>query len=132
MTGQTLILGLGNVLLTDEGAGAAVLRALEPAAAADPDLELLDGGTLSFTLSGPIGDAARLVVVDAAALGEPPGTVRVLEGEDLDDIDDDDLNGHFEQHFRVLEGLDDGAEPEGGGAAPEGHFEQHFRNVPDE
>jgi hydrogenase maturation protease len=84
MTGQTLILGLGNVLLTDEGVGAAVLLALEPAAAADPDLELLDGGTLSFTLSGPIGDAARLVVVDAAALGEPPGTVRVLEGEAMD------------------------------------------------
>jgi hydrogenase maturation protease len=84
MSGQTLILGLGNVLLTDEGVGAAVLQALTPAAAADPDLILLDGGTLSFTLSGPIGDAARLIVVDAAALGEPPGTMRVFEGEAMD------------------------------------------------
>jgi hydrogenase maturation protease len=84
MSGHTLILGLGNVLLTDEGVGAAVLHALAPAAAADPDLVLLDGGTLSFTLSGPIGDAARLIVVDAAALGEPPGTVRVFEGEAMD------------------------------------------------
>jgi len=84
MTGQTLILGLGNVLLTDEAVGAAVLRALESAAAADPDLILLDGGTLSFTLAGPIGEAARLVVVDAAALGGPPGTVRVFEGEAMD------------------------------------------------
>ena len=35
---RVLILGLGNVLLTDEGVGAAVLQALAPAAAADPDL----------------------------------------------------------------------------------------------
>jgi hydrogenase maturation protease len=84
MTGHTLILGLGNVLLADEGVGAAVLRALEPMAAADDDLHLLDGGTLSFTLAGPIGEAARLIVVDAAALGEPPGTVRVLEGAAMD------------------------------------------------
>jgi hydrogenase maturation protease len=80
----TLILGLGNVLLTDEAAGAAVLGALAPLAAADPDLTLYDGGTLSFTLAGPIGDAARLIVVDAAAMGDAPGTVRVFEGEAMD------------------------------------------------
>ncbi len=80
----TLILGLGNILLTDEAVGAAVLRALEPAAAADPDLNLYDGGTLSFTLAGPIGDAARLIVVDAASMHDPPGTVRLFEGEAMD------------------------------------------------
>ena len=80
----TLILGLGNVLLTDEAVGAAVLKALEPAAAADPDLTLMDGGTLSFTLAGPIGDAARLIVVDAARMGQAPGSVRVLEGAAMD------------------------------------------------
>jgi hydrogenase maturation protease len=80
----TLILGLGNILLTDEAVGAAVLRALEPAAADDPDLRLYDGGTLSFTLAGPIGEAARLIVVDAAVMGDPPGTVRLFEGEDMD------------------------------------------------
>ncbi|MGD2019578.1 MAG: hydrogenase maturation protease [Thiohalocapsa sp.] len=81
---STLILGLGNVLLTDEALGAAVLEALAPLAAADPDIALMDGGTLSFTLAGPIGEAARLVVVDAARMGQAPGTVRVLEGEAMD------------------------------------------------
>lgn len=81
---NTLILGLGNVLLTDEGVGAAVLRALAPLAEADPRLSLQDGGTLSFTLAGPIAEAARLVVVDAANLGQPPGSVRILEGTDMD------------------------------------------------
>jgi hydrogenase maturation protease len=80
----TLVLGLGNVLLTDEAVGAAVLKALVPLAAARPELSLMDGGTLSFTLAGPIGDADRLVVVDAAKMGQAPGTVRVLEGEAMD------------------------------------------------
>ena len=80
----TLILGLGNVLLMDEAVGAAVLKALEPMAENDPDLTLYDGGTLSFTLAGPIGEAARLIVVDAAAMGDPPGTVRVFEGPAMD------------------------------------------------
>jgi hydrogenase maturation protease len=80
----TLILGLGNVLLTDEAVGAAVLKALEPIAEQDPDLTLYDGGTLSFTLAHPIADADRLIVVDAAAMGDPPGTVRVFEGAAMD------------------------------------------------
>lgn len=84
MSGPTLILGIGNVLLTDEAVGAAVLRALAADAAADPSLVLYDGGTLSFTLAGPIADAARLIVVDAAAMGDPPGSVRVFEGAAMD------------------------------------------------
>jgi hydrogenase maturation protease len=80
----TLILGLGNVLLTDEAVGAQVLKHLEPLAEQDPDLTLYDGGTLSFTLAGPIGDAARLIVVDAAAMKDPPGTVRLFEGQAMD------------------------------------------------
>lgn len=80
----TLILGLGNILLTDEAVGAVVLQALEPIAAADPEVRLYDGGTLSFTLAGPIGDAARLIVVDAATMGDPPGTLRLFEGEAMD------------------------------------------------
>jgi hydrogenase maturation protease len=82
---HTLILGLGNVLLADEAAGAAVLRALEADASADPALTLLDGGTLSFTLAGAIGAADHLIVVDAAAMGEPPGSVRLFEGPAMDE-----------------------------------------------
>jgi len=80
----TLILGLGNILLSDEALGAAVLEAMEPIAADDPDLRLYDGGTLSFTLAGPIGDAQRLIVVDAAVMGDAPGSVRLFEGRAMD------------------------------------------------
>lgn len=80
---KILVLGIGNTLLTDEGVGVHVLERL----GADPlpdDVELLDGGTLSFTLAGPIEDADALVVVDAANLKSSPGTLRVFHGEAMD------------------------------------------------
>lgn len=83
---KVLILGIGNSLLTDEGVGVHVVRALRPDDLGEQagEVELLDGGTLSFTLAGPIGEAEALVVVDAAELREPPGTLRVFEGEEMD------------------------------------------------
>lgn len=81
---QTLILGLGNVLLMDEAVGPVVVQRLADEYRHDPALRFLDGGTLSFTLAVPIEECMRLIVVDAAALGEPPGSVRVFEGEGMD------------------------------------------------
>jgi len=49
-----------------------------------PDVTLLDGGTLSFTLAGPIEDAAALIVVDAANINAEPGAWQLLEGEAMD------------------------------------------------
>jgi hydrogenase maturation protease len=80
----TLILGLGNILMTDEAVGAEVVRRFQAMDPADPSLHCMDGGTLSFTLALPIGDCPRLIVVDAAAMGDPPGSVRVFEGEAMD------------------------------------------------
>jgi hydrogenase maturation protease len=49
-----------------------------------PQVEMIDGGTLSFTLAGPIAEAGRLIVVDAAELQAAPGTVGEFLGEDMD------------------------------------------------
>lgn len=84
MTRKTLLLGLGNVLLTDEAAGPTVVGRLAKAHDGTESIEFLDGGTLSFTLAAPIGECDQLVVVDAAIMGDPPGTVRVFEGEAMD------------------------------------------------
>jgi hydrogenase maturation protease len=81
---KTLVLGIGNTLLTDEGIGIHVLQALEPELADWPDVTLLDGGTLSFTLAGPIEDADALIVVDAAHIKTTPGEWALLEGEEMD------------------------------------------------
>lgn len=83
MSKSALILGVGNTLLSDEAVGVEVVRRL--AQANDiPGAVFLDGGTLSFTLAGHIADSPWLIVVDAAVMGAPPGTVRVLEGEAMD------------------------------------------------
>lgn len=79
----TLILGIGNTLMTDEAVGIRVIERLE----AEGDLAgalFMDGGTLSFTLAGPIADCPRLIVVDSAAMGTKAGTVRVFENEAMD------------------------------------------------
>ena len=80
---KTLVLGIGNTLLKDEGVGVHVLARL--AGASLPEgVQLLDGGTLSFALAGPLEDVDALVVVDAANLQAPPGSMRVFEGEAMD------------------------------------------------
>ena len=81
---KILVLGIGNTLLSDEGVGIHVLNALGAGAALPPDVELLDGGTLSFTLAGPIQDADALIVVDAAQIKSAPGSWQQFEGEQMD------------------------------------------------
>ena len=80
---STLVLGIGNTLLSDEGIGVHVIQQL---AHDSPDLPatFMDGGTLSFSLAGPIEDCRRLIVVDAAELKAPPGTLRVFLGDEMD------------------------------------------------
>jgi hydrogenase maturation protease len=81
---NTLVLGIGNTLLTDEGVGVRMLAYLETNYPDLPAVEYLDGGTLSFTLAAWIEEADNLVVIDAARLDSAPGTVRVFEGEHMD------------------------------------------------
>ena len=80
----TLILGIGNTLLSDEGAGVHAIRMLGERYSNSNHVTLLDGGTLSFTLAGPIEDADHLIVIDAAELQASPGTVRVFVEDDMD------------------------------------------------
>lgn len=80
----TLVLGLGNTLLGDEGAGVYAVRRLEQSLAGARNVHCLDGGTLSFTLAGPIEDCARLIVIDAAELHAEPGSACVFEGDEMD------------------------------------------------
>jgi len=86
MTGshKTLILGIGNVLLRDEGAGVHAIRMLAEQAADLDHVELMDGGTLSFSLAGAIEDAEHLIVIDAAQYDGEPGTTKVFLGEQMD------------------------------------------------
>jgi hydrogenase maturation protease len=81
---NTLVLGIGNTLLCDEGVGVHLLHYLRTNFPDLPGVTYLDGGTLSFSLAPDIEDCDNLVVLDAAQLDAEPGTVRLLIGADMD------------------------------------------------
>ena len=80
---KTVVLGLGNVLHRDDGAGPQAIRRL----CADPrvpaGVSLLEGGTLGLELLPYIWDCARLIVIDAVDVGGSPGTLIRVSGEEL-------------------------------------------------
>jgi hydrogenase maturation protease len=80
---HTLVLGIGNTLLGDDGVGVRIVESLR----GDADMAqraLVDGGTLSFSLLSQLEDAEAMLVVDAANLGAAAGTVRVYESDAMD------------------------------------------------
>jgi hydrogenase maturation protease len=81
---RTLILGIGNVLLSDEGAGIHLLEHLRTHHPNIAGVEYLDGGTLGFTLATEIEDAENLIVLDAAHLNARPGAMCCLVGMEMD------------------------------------------------
>jgi hydrogenase maturation protease len=71
---KTLVLGLGNVIMGDEGVGVHVVRALEKLTL-PADVECLDGGTGGFVLLEPLQSADHIILIDATDDGHSPGTV---------------------------------------------------------
>jgi len=71
---KTLVLGLGNVIMGDEGVGVHVVRALEKTPLPS-NVECLDGGTGGFVLLEPLQAAGHIILIDATDDGNPPGTV---------------------------------------------------------
>jgi len=82
---ETLIIGIGNSLLSDEGAGIHALNYLQSKYPEIPNLTFLDGGTLSFTLATWIEDCTNLIVFDAAELHQPAGSVKTFVGYAMDE-----------------------------------------------
>jgi hydrogenase maturation protease len=74
---HVLVLGVGNILMGDEGVGVHVVRLIERAPL-PPNVCCLDGGTGSFLLLEPMQQAARIVLIDATIDGNAPGTLRRL------------------------------------------------------
>lgn len=81
---NTLVLGLGNTLLGDEGIGVHVIQKMQNEYSDLNGVTFLDGGTLSFTLASYIEEANNLVIIDAAQLNRTPGEISVFEGENMD------------------------------------------------
>ena len=83
---HTLVLGIGNILLSDDGVGVHVIRALDALESDEISrvAALRDGGTLGLSLLSEIEEYGALIAVDAVELGATPGTVRIFLGPDMD------------------------------------------------
>ena len=79
---RTLVLGIGNILLRDEGLGVRVIEAMQAMRLA-ADIELLDGGTSGADLINEIADREKLIVIDAMSTDAEPGTVFRLGADEL-------------------------------------------------
>ena len=78
-----LMLGMGNLLLEDEGLGVRALEILQQCYEIPPEVELLDGGTTGMGLLDDISGREHLIVLDAVQTGDPPGTLVRLAGDDV-------------------------------------------------
>ena len=83
MKGKALVVGVGNLLLKDEGFGVHVVRELENRYALPPELEVVDGGCLGLSLIDYLRDKDLAVVVDVVAESAPAGTLLVFDEEGL-------------------------------------------------
>jgi hydrogenase maturation protease len=80
---RTLILGVGNLLLSDEGVGVHVLERLAAIYDMPKEVQTLDGGTLGLGLLYYLEGVENLLIIDAVEMGEQPGTLLRLEGDEV-------------------------------------------------
>ncbi|MAU47793.1 HyaD/HybD family hydrogenase maturation endopeptidase [Salipiger sp. HF18] len=83
MTRNALILGIGNVLWADEGFGVRCVEHLADRWSFGPDVTVLDGGTQGLYLLPFLEEADVMVVFDAVDYGLAPGTMKVVEGDEV-------------------------------------------------
>ncbi len=91
---KTAILGVGNLLLSDEGLGVRAVEILR-SFSFDGDVEILDGGTLGIDLLYFLDGCQRLLIVDAILGGQECGTLYRIEG--------DEVNAYFRQKVSAHE-----------------------------
>jgi len=97
--GPILVIGIGNILLRDEGVGVRVVGEIETlAAGGGPGLpahtRLVDGGTLGLDLLPMIDDARALLLIDAVDLRRAPGSIEAIRGTAIHGA----LAGHVSPH----------------------------------
>ncbi|MAR91700.1 MAG: HyaD/HybD family hydrogenase maturation endopeptidase [Pseudomonadales bacterium] len=83
MSSRVLVLGIGNVLWADEGFGVRAVEAFHERFEGPDSMRVMDGGTQGIYLVPHIQDADLLVIFDAIDYGLPPGTLKLLQDDDV-------------------------------------------------
>lgn len=80
---DVLVLGLGNILCGDDGAGVVVAHRLRRELEVPPGVRIVDGGTLGLDLLALVAASDRVILVDAVRADGRPGTLVRLAGDDV-------------------------------------------------
>ena len=80
---QTLVLGVGNLILCDEGVGVRVAERIVTEYDLPPSVQVLDGGTLGMDLLYYLEGVKNLLIIDAVEMEAAPGSLRRLEGDEV-------------------------------------------------
>ena len=90
-----LVLGIGNILLSDEGVGVHVINRFQESFVIPDGVEVIDGGTMGLDLTSYFEGKTDVVVVDAiCADGEKPGTIRRFSGSEVMGMLGDRISPH--------------------------------------
>ncbi len=80
---KILLIGMGNVLMQDEGVGVRAVEELESRYLIPEDVTVLDGGTTGMELFEPMRNCEQLIVADGVNTGAPPGTIVRIADEEI-------------------------------------------------
>jgi hydrogenase maturation protease len=80
---RTVVVGLGNTLMGDDGLGVAALMRLQREWSVYPEVDWIDGGTAGMCLLPIVEGARRVMLIDAIDAGAAPGTTHVIERDRL-------------------------------------------------
>jgi len=80
---RIVVLGVGNILLSDEGIGVRAIEELGQRYQPPPEVELIDGGTSAMELLDDLANCDLLIIADCVRAGKSPGTLLRLQDEEI-------------------------------------------------
>ena len=89
-----VVLGVGNILLTDEGLGVHVVEDLKANYTFTPQISLIDGGTMGMELLTYMRGMKKILLIDAVNGGEAPGTIYEFPHRELEQYFTDHISVH--------------------------------------
>ena len=78
---ELLVLGIGNVILKDEGVGIHVIHEIEKNKLLSSEIDIMDGATGGYFLLNDIIEYKKVILVDAALEDSPVGTINIIHPE---------------------------------------------------
>jgi hydrogenase maturation protease len=83
---DVVVIGLGNVLLSDEGIGVHLVRQLSKQQAKFPTVDFIDAGSAGINLLHLIANRKKAIIIDCAKMGAKPGTIRRFTVDDVQSV----------------------------------------------